>query len=176
MSNLRTSIADYVPAGESKERRNITAPAAHFILPFPAGSWPRCLREMPSGDGSPSPLPHGPRRARTKGQPGGSDRSPALREVTPAPAPAAGELAAMMPRRGCGVWRGEPAPAVCRRCGHRCARLAESLCQAGSVLVLHERKKGGAGGGGSELKGGGRRRGGGRGCSNPLQYGSNPML
>lgn len=56
----------------------------------------------------------------------------------------------------------ELAPAVCRRYRHRSARLAESLCQAGSVLVLHERKKGGAGGGGSELegKGGGEGEGG----------------
>lgn len=85
----------------------------------------------------------------------GSDRSPPPGGGTPVPASASGELAAAMPRRGCGGWRGEPAPAVFRQCGHRSARLAESLCQAGSVLVLHERKKGGAGGGGSELKGGG---------------------
>lgn len=106
MSNLRTSIADYVPAGESKERRNITAPAAHFILPFPAGSRPRCLREMPSGGRSPPPPPHGSRRAEAQGQPVGSDRSPVPGGDTPAPAPAFGELAAAVPRRGCSGWKG----------------------------------------------------------------------
>lgn len=70
MSNLRTSIADYVPAGESKERTNITAPAAHFILPFPAWSpAPLCSGRAPRRGSSLSPPPHGPGGARQRGPP-----------------------------------------------------------------------------------------------------------
>lgn len=141
MSNLRTSIADYVPAGESKERKNITAPAAYFILPFPAGSRPRRLREMPSGGRFPSPPPYDPSRAEAKGHPWAAS-APRFPEKTPrSRRQPPGNLQQRCPGGAAAAGRGEAAPAVGWRCEHCSVRLAESLCQAGSVLVLHERKK-----------------------------------
>lgn len=126
-----------------KARRERTSPlrlhtSSFHFLPGPG---PAAFGKCPPGAALPRRRPTTPAGPRQRDSPWAASAPRFPEETRRSRRQPPGNLQQRCPGGAAAAGRGEAAPAVCWRCEHCSVRLAESLCQAGSVLVLHERKK-----------------------------------